>query len=59
MRGLPVGIEHSLDLTVQGPHDRAMRAIMAGPPSVATKIKASIAICHSGAVCSVFGSRVM
>jgi hypothetical protein len=36
-----------------------MRAIIVGPPSVATRIKASIAVCHSAASCSAFGSRVM
>jgi hypothetical protein len=34
-----------------------IRANIVGPPSVATKIKAFIAVCHSGAVCSAFGSR--
>jgi hypothetical protein len=33
-----------------------MRANIVGPPSVATKIRASIAACHSDAVCSAFGS---
>jgi hypothetical protein len=36
-----------------------MRANIVGPPSVATRIKASIAACHSGAVCSDFGSLVI
>jgi hypothetical protein len=36
-----------------------MRANIVGPPSVATKISASIAACHSEAVCSAFGSFVM
>jgi hypothetical protein len=36
-----------------------MRAIIVGPPSVATRIKASMAACHSAASCSAFGSRVM
>jgi hypothetical protein len=35
-----------------------MRANIVGPPSVATKIRASIAACHSAAVCSAFGSFV-
>jgi hypothetical protein len=33
-----------------------MRANVVGPPSVATSIRASIAACRSGAVCSAFGS---
>jgi hypothetical protein len=36
-----------------------IRANIVGPPSVATRIKASIAACHSAAVCSDFGSLVM
>jgi hypothetical protein len=36
-----------------------MRANIVGPPDVATRIKASIAACHSGASCSAFGSFVM
>src|SRR6266404_5343895 len=36
-----------------------MRANIVGPPSVATRIKASIAACHSAASCSALGSRVM
>jgi hypothetical protein len=36
-----------------------IRASIVGPPSVATKIKASIAVCHSAVVCSDFGSLVM
>ncbi len=31
-------------------------ANITGPPSVATRIKASIAACHSGVMCSAFGS---
>jgi hypothetical protein len=34
-------------------------ANMVGPPTVATRINASIAVCHSGAVCSAFDSLVM
>jgi hypothetical protein len=33
-----------------------MRANIVGPPDVATRIKASIAACHSAASCSGFGS---
>jgi hypothetical protein len=33
-----------------------IRADMVGPPSVATRIKASVAACHSAASCSAFGS---
>src|ERR1700722_141090 len=36
-----------------------MRDIMVGPFFSATRIKTSIAVCHSGAVCSAFGSLVM
>src|SRR5258707_2242004 len=35
------------------------RASIVGPPDVATRIKASIAACHSAASCSAFGSLVM
>jgi hypothetical protein len=34
-------------------------ANIVGPPYVATKIKASIAACHSAIECSAFGSLVM
>src|SRR5258707_4159279 len=36
-----------------------MRENIVGPPDVATRIKASIAACHSAASCSDFGSFVM
>jgi hypothetical protein len=36
-----------------------MRGSIVGPPFVATRIKACIAACHSGASCSAFGSFVM
>src|SRR5881275_2674462 len=36
-----------------------IRANIVGPPDVATRIKASIAACHSAAWCSAFGSLVM
>jgi hypothetical protein len=36
-----------------------IRANIVGPPDVATKIRASIAACHSAASCSAFGSFVM
>jgi len=36
-----------------------IRANIVGPPDSATRIKASIAACHSAASCSAFGSRVM
>jgi hypothetical protein len=36
-----------------------IRANIVGPPYVATKISASIAVCHSAAVCSAFGSFVI
>jgi hypothetical protein len=36
-----------------------MRANIIGPPSVATRIKASIADCHSVVMCSAFGSLVI
>jgi hypothetical protein len=36
-----------------------MRANIVGPPDVATRIKASIAACHSWASCSTLESRVM
>jgi hypothetical protein len=36
-----------------------MRANIVGPPDVATRIKASIAACHSAALCSALGSLVM
>jgi len=36
-----------------------IRANIAGLPDVATRIKASIAACHSAASCSAFGSFVM
>jgi hypothetical protein len=36
-----------------------IRASIVGPPFVATRIKACIAACHSGASCSVFDSFVM
>jgi len=36
-----------------------IRANIVGPPDVATRIKASIAACHSAASCSAFGSLVM
>jgi hypothetical protein len=36
-----------------------IRANIVDPPGVATRIKASIAACHSGAVCSALGSLVM
>jgi hypothetical protein len=32
-----------------------IRANIVGPPDVATRIKASIAACHSAASCSAFG----
>jgi hypothetical protein len=49
-------IEHPLDVTVKRP---PMRANIVGPPTVATRINASIAACHSGAVCLALGSLVM
>src|SRR5437667_9215747 len=36
-----------------------IRANIVGPPDVATRIKASIAACHSAAWCSAFGSDVV
>jgi hypothetical protein len=36
-----------------------IRANIIGPPSVATRINASIAACHSGASCSALDSLVM
>jgi hypothetical protein len=36
-----------------------IRASIVGPPFVATRIKACIAACHSGASCSAFGSFMM
>jgi len=36
-----------------------IRASIVGPPDVATRIKACIAACHSGASCSALGSLVM
>jgi len=36
-----------------------IRANIVGPPDVATRIKASIAACHSAVSCSAFGSFVM
>jgi hypothetical protein len=36
-----------------------MRANIVGPPNVATRIKTSIAVCHSAASCSAFGSLVI
>jgi hypothetical protein len=36
-----------------------IRANIVGPPNVATKIKASMAACHSAASCSAFGIFVM
>lgn len=36
-----------------------MRANIVEPPNVATRIKASIAVCRSVASCSSFGSLVM
>ncbi len=54
----PVRIKHALDMTVNA-RMTPMRANIVGPPDVATRIKASIAACHSAASCSVFGSFVM
>jgi hypothetical protein len=34
-----------------------IRANIVGPPDVATRIKAYIAACHFGAICSAFGRR--
>ena len=36
-----------------------IRASIVEPPFVATRIKACIAACHSGASCSAFGNFVM
>ena len=49
---------HALDVTVQS-RMTPIRANIVGPPFVATRIKASVAACHSGASCSAFGSFVM
>jgi hypothetical protein len=42
-------VEHPLDVAVRGSHDTDAPNIV-GPPGVATRIKASIAACHSEAV---------
>ncbi len=47
----PIRIKHGLDVSVQRSHD-PMRANIVGPPDVATRIKASMAACHSAALCS-------
>jgi hypothetical protein len=54
LRVLAVGIEHALDVAVQRPHDADPREHHRAP-DVATRIKASIAAGHSGAVRSTFG----
>jgi hypothetical protein len=51
-----IGIEYALNVSVQRSH-APMRANIVGPPSVATSIKASMAACHSAAVCSTFVKR--
>jgi hypothetical protein len=55
---LAIGIEHAIDVRFSA-RMTPIRANIVGPPSVATRIKASIAACHSGAVCSDFGSLVI
>jgi hypothetical protein len=58
--GLPVRIELANVVAVQCPHHgKPIRASIVGPPNVATRIRASIAACNSGASCSAFGSFVM
>jgi hypothetical protein len=54
----PFWIEHPLDGAVQRAHD-ADPSEHRRAPDVATRIKASIAACHSSASCSAFGSFVM
>jgi hypothetical protein len=51
-------IEHPLDMTVQRPHDADARKHRRTAQR-RTRIKASIAVCHSAASCSAFGSFVM
>jgi hypothetical protein len=58
MMGFSRRVEHALDVTVQRLHEANPRSIV-GPPFVATRIKACIAACHSGASCSAFGSLVI
>jgi hypothetical protein len=56
---LAIRVENSLDLSIEPQHHAPIRANIVGPPSVTTRIKASIAACHSGASCSALGSFVM
>jgi hypothetical protein len=58
MMVFPLRIKHTLNVAVQRPHDTAARN-MVGPPDVLTRIKASVAACHSWASCSAPGSFVM
>ena len=57
MMGLAIQIELANVVAVQRLHDADPNIV--GPPSVATRIRASIAACYSGAPCSAFGSLVM
>src|SRR5258708_105517 len=58
MVGLAIRIELANLVSVQCPHDADPREHRR-PPSIGTKIKASIAACHSGASCCVFGTLMM
>jgi hypothetical protein len=50
--------EHALDVAVQRPHDADARhhgwAVLS-----ATRISASVAVCHSGKFCSALGNFIM
>jgi hypothetical protein len=53
-----VGVEHALDVTVQGPHD-ADASEHGGAARRRDQDQGLLAACHSGASCSAFGSFVM